>query len=42
MELIGRLYSNFVAMLIRMLHCNVHSYCLIYSSFGEVYLICVE
>ena len=24
-----------------MVHSNVHSYCLIYSSFGEVYLLCV-
>ena len=37
-ELIGWLYWNFVAMLIRMVHCNVHSYCLIYYSFGEDYL----
>ena len=28
-------------MLIGMVHSNVHSYCLIYSSFGEVYLLCV-
>ena len=28
-------------MLIRMVQSNVHSYCLIYSPFGEVYLVCV-
>ena len=33
----GTFYWNFAAMLIPIVHSNVHSYCLIYSSFGEVY-----
>ena len=42
-----KIYGNnlgklIAALLIRMLHCNVHCYCLIYFSFGEVYLVCVE
>ena len=46
-EIIGRLYWNVAAMLMRMvLYCtfNVHRYWLKYSSgsFGEVYLVCVE
>ena len=29
-------------MLIRMVHSKVHNYCFMYSSFGKVYLVCVE
>ena len=35
MEILGRFYRNFAAMLIRMVHSNVQSYFLIYSSFGK-------